>query len=221
MATNPLYEITYGLYVVGCWAGQRPAGCIVNTCFQVTSEDPRLAICLNKNNYTLDCLKVSPKFSISIISEATDPMVISSFGFRSARDADKYADFGYKELDGTPVVNGNFCGRIVVEAERFVDCGTHDIVICRLLSSEAGEGEPMTYAYYHNVIKGKAPKNAPTFRPEQAAEAANTVPAKEAATAKRKFRCDVCGFVAEVEGDLPADYVCPVCGVDRSHFKEI
>ncbi len=216
MATNPLYDITYGLYVIGCWSGRRPAGCIVNTCFQVTSENPRLAICLNKNNFTLDCIKENPKFSISIISETTDPLTISSFGFRSARDVDKYADFGYEEVDGTPAVNGSFCGRLVVEAEKFVDCGTHDIVVCRLIASHAGKGVPMTYAYYHSVIKGSAPKNAPTFRSEDAPESPKEVPA-----GRRKFRCDVCGYVVETDTDLPDDFVCPICGMDRSHFVEI
>lgn len=214
MDSNALYNITYGLYVVGCYSGGKPAGCIINTCFQVTSENPALAICLNKNNYTLDCIKKDPRFSISIISEDTDPMIISSFGFRSARDADKYADFGYDELDGTPAVKGNFCGRLILDAINFIDCGTHVIVIGKLVASYGGSGTPMTYAYYHRVIKGNAPKNAPTYRAESKPEPVSN---KE----MRRFKCDVCGYEVESEGDLPADFVCPLCGVDRSHFKEI
>lgn len=72
-----------GLYVVGCYSDGKPAGCVINTCFQVTSENPTLAICLNKKNFTLDCIKRNPRFSLSIIAEDTDPFVISSFGFRS------------------------------------------------------------------------------------------------------------------------------------------
>lgn len=60
-------------------------------------------------------------------------MIISSFGFRSSRDADKYAVFGYDELDGTPAVRGSFCGRLILDAENFIDCGTHVIVIGRLV----------------------------------------------------------------------------------------
>lgn len=166
MSSNALYDITYGLYVVGCYSGDRPVGCTINTCFQVTSENPSLAICLNKNNYTLDCIKKNPRFSISIIAQDTDPMIIGMFGFRSARDVDKYSDFGYVDIDGAPAVNGRFCGRLIVDATDFVDCGTHVIVVGKLVTSQAGEGIPMTYAYYHSVIKGSAPKNAPTFRAE-------------------------------------------------------
>ena len=108
MSSNALYDITYGLYVVGCYSDGKPAGCVINTCFQVTSENPTMAICLNKKNFTLDCIKRNPRFSLSIIAEDTDPFVISSFGFRSSRDADKYADFGCEDLDGAPAVKGTF-----------------------------------------------------------------------------------------------------------------
>lgn len=214
METNALYNITYGLYVVGCYSDGKPAGCIINTCFQVTSENPTLAICLNKKNHTLDCIKKNPRFCVSIISEETDPMIISSFGFRSARDIDKYTDFGYDELDGTPAVKGNFCGRLILDAINFIDCGSHIIVIGKLVASHGGNGTPMTYAYYHKVIKGSAPKNAPTYRAEPQ-------PAQTSNKEMRRFKCDICGYEVESESDLPADFVCPLCGVDRSHFKEI
>lgn len=214
MNSNALYNITYGLYVIGCYSDGKPAGCIINTCFQMTSENPQLAICLNKKNHTLDCIKKDPRFCISIIAEDTDPMIISSFGFRSARDADKYADFGYDDLDGTPAVRGKFCGRIIMDAINFVDCGTLVIVIGKMVASYTGSGTPMTYAYYHSVIKGNAPKNAPTYRAETAPE-----PKTEKDT--RRFKCDICGYEVESNEDLPVDFVCPVCGFDRSHFKEI
>lgn len=212
MDSNALYKITYGLYVVGCYSDGRAAGCVINTCFQVTSENPKLAICLNKNNHTLDCIKKNPRFCISIVSEDTDPMIISSFGFRSSRDADKYADFGYEDLDGTPAVKGKFCGRLIVDASDFIDCGTHVIVVGKLAASHGGNGTPMTYEYYHRVIKGNAPKNAPTYRSE---------PAPAGKKDSRRFKCDVCGYEVESESDLPADFVCPVCGFDRTHFKEL
>lgn len=73
----------------------------------------------------------------------------------------------------------------------------------------------MTYAYYHRVIKGNVPENAPIYVAPQESE---SVSAKQEV---RKFKCDVCDYVVESEKDLPADFVCPVCGVDRSHFYEI
>ena len=215
MDLTVLYNLSYGLYVVGAFEGKRPVGGVINTCFQVTSEDPKVVISLNKTNHTLEVIRQSGKFSLAILSEDTNPALIGKFGFFSSRDTDKYADFGADTVAGTPVVKGKFAGTLVAEALNFVDCGTHVLVVGRLIDTVKGEGTPMTYAYYHKVVKGKAPKSAPTYRPEDDA------PAAEAPVAKRRFVCDVCGYVETVEGDLPADYRCPICKVPRSHFKEL
>ena len=213
MDLTVLYKLTYGLYIVGAFKDGRPVGCVINTCFQVTSENPRLVVSLNKNNHTLAAIREFKRFSLSILAEDSDPRLIGTFGFSSSRDTDKYADFGFDVIGATPCVRGSFAGRLVLEAEQFVDCGTHVLVVARLLETEQGPGVPMTYAYYHNVIKGKAPKSAPTYRAE-----ADEVPA---ADTKRRYQCDICGYVAEVDGELPPDYVCPLCNADRSHFVEI
>lgn len=213
MDTTVLYQLTYGLYIVGAFKDGRAVGCVINTCFQVTSQNPLLVISLNKNNYTLEAIREFKRFSLSILAEDSNAAQIGTFGFRSSRNNDKYADYGYDVLAGTPCVKGKFAGRLVLEAEQFIDCETHVLVVARLIDTEAGSGTPMTYAYYHKVIKGKAPKNAPTYQEESA-----TADKKQGV---RRYECDVCGYIAEVEGELPEDYVCPVCGVDRSHFKEL
>ena len=89
MDITVLFKLTYGLYVVGAFDGERPVGCIINTCFQVTSQNPILAISLNKNNYTLEAIRKTKRFSLSILAEDSDATVIGGFGFRSSRDADK------------------------------------------------------------------------------------------------------------------------------------
>ena len=86
------------------------------------------------------------------------------------------------------------------------------MILARVIDTKKGAGKPMTYDYYHTVIKGTAPKNAPTYvaPPQEAAPAA----------AKKKFVCDVCGYIYEGES-VPPDFRCPVCGADASHFKEV
>lgn len=209
MDLTVLYNLSYGMYVLGAFHDGHPAGCVINTCFQVTSEKPLLAISLNKNNFTLEAIRQNNRFSLSIIDENTDPAVIGTFGFHSSRDTDKYAAFGYELIDYVPCVKGDFAGRLILEAEQFVDCETHVVVIARLTDTVAGAGIPMTYAYYHKIIKGKAPSNAPTYQPQAAPQAK-----------KNTYRCDICGYEVEVDGELPADYECPLCGADRSHFKK-
>ena len=104
MDITVLFKLTYGLYVVGAMDGERPVGCVINTCFQVTSQNPILAISLNKNNYTLHAIERSKRFSLSIIAEETDPTVIGTFGFCSSRDNDKYAEYGVEMAGGAPIV---------------------------------------------------------------------------------------------------------------------
>lgn len=163
MNLSVLYNLSYGMYIVGAFDGNRPVGCVINTCIQITSEPPTIAISLNKNNYTLEAIRKNKRFSISILSVESDPLLISVFGFQSSRTADKYADFGYTELDGTPIPGGMYSGRLVAEAKDFIDCGTHVLVVASLIDTAEGDGIPMTYKYYHDVIKGRAPKNAPTY----------------------------------------------------------
>ena len=106
MDITVLFKLTYGLYVVGAMDGERPVGCIINTCFQVTSQNPVLASSLDKNNYTLEAIRKGKRFSLSIIAEDTDSTIIGTFGFCSSRDRDKYADYGYTTHEGAPLVNG-------------------------------------------------------------------------------------------------------------------
>lgn len=81
MNITPLQKITYGLYVVGTSDKGRPTGCIINTCFQVTSENPIVAISMNKNNYTHDAIVSHRRFSLAILAEESDTSLITTFGF--------------------------------------------------------------------------------------------------------------------------------------------
>ena len=217
MDITVLFKLTYGLYVVGAMDGERPVGCIINTCFQVTNQNPILAISLNKNNYTLDAIKRAGRFSLSILAEDTNPAIISSFGFCSSCDNDKYADYGYDMTEGAPMVKGKFAGRLVLDALNFVDNETHVVVLARLVDTVKGEGTPMTYDYYHRVVKGKAPKNAPTYVAEEESKGDKA----ESAGNKKRYKCDNCGYIAEVEGELPDDYRCPLCRAPKEKFTAL
>jgi flavin reductase (DIM6/NTAB) family NADH-FMN oxidoreductase RutF/rubredoxin len=210
MDITALYNLSYGLYVVGAMDNGRPIGCIINTCFQVTSQNPILAISLNKNNYTFEVIRRTKRFSLSIITEETNTNIISSFGFQCSRTADKYADYGYEMIDDVPIVKGKFAGRLILEVLNMVENETHYVILARLTNAIKGEGHPMTYEYYHNVVKGKAPKNAPTYRGEEKIE--------EKQSGKKQFVCTICGYVYEGD-ELPANFVCPICGATIERFK--
>lgn len=210
--TTVLHKLSYGLYAIAVMDAGKPCGCIVNTVFQVTSKDPIIALCMNKNNYTHDAIFRAGRFSAVILSEDTPAQVIGEMGFHSSADYDKFAHVAHGMIGGVPAVDEQCAGTLVCEVLSSADAETHTVILARVIDTKKGAGKPMTYDYYHTVIKGTAPKNAPTYvaPPQEAAPAA----------AKKKFVCDVCGYIYEGES-VPPDFRCPVCGADASHFKEV
>lgn len=94
-------------------------------------------------------------------------MLIGKFGFFSSRDTDKYDGIGFDVVDYVPCVKGLFAGRLILEKVDTVDCGTHMLVLARLIDTVEGSGKPMTYSYYHNVIKGSEPPSAPLYQKDR------------------------------------------------------
>ena len=138
MDLNVLHNLSYGVFIVGAFKDGRAVGCTINTCFQITSQGPLIAVSLNKNNFTLEAIRETGRFSVSILSQDTDPMVIGRFGFFSSRDTDKYDGFGYDVVDYVPCVRGSFAGRLILETVETVDCGTHMLVLARLTNTVEG-----------------------------------------------------------------------------------
>ena len=92
MDKNIFRDVSYGMYVVTT----QTAGCVINTMTQITSENPIISISLNKNNYTNEKIKEEKKFAVSIISEKSNPNLISVFGFSSSKEKDKFENFNRK-----------------------------------------------------------------------------------------------------------------------------
>lgn len=198
-----LHEISYGMYVVTT----KDSGCIINTLTQITSKDPIVTISLNKENYTNLMIKKNKKFAVSILSEKTDPNLISTFGFQTSKQVDKFQDFAFEKVEEMKVIQEETVGYLLCEVKEIIDCNTHDIFVAHVIDGKkTNDNPPMTYRYYHEVIKGKAPKKAPTFVEEE-------VDSKE-----EIYVCDVCGYIHK--GPLPDDFICPICGMDRTHFQK-
>lgn len=208
MDLSVLWKLSYGMYAVGTLDEERPTGCIVNTVAQITSENPVIAVSMNRNNFTYEAMKKTGKFSISILSEQTNPNVIARLGFSSGRNADKFTGFHFMYLDGMPIVKENACGYLTAEIVGMHQVETHDVILGRVLNTMKGiDFSPMTYRYYHETVKGKAPKNAPTYQKE---------------AQKDKYVCDVCGYVYEGDiAEMPKDYICPVCKQSKEHFRKM
>ena len=220
MDITALFKLSYGLYIIGAKDGERNVGCVVNTVTQSTSKPVTLTVCINKDNYTNSCIQKTKAFSVSILSEKTKESTFGIFGFRSSRDTDKFAGLPFAlSPSKLPYLNEGVTGYLQCRVIDSVDNFTHTVFIAEVEEAENLFAEtPMTYAYYHNVIKGKAPKNASTFVEEidkPAGESAASQPAEV-------YVCSICRY--EYPGSrkefekLPDDYICPICKAPKSKF---
>ena len=172
MNLKALYNLGYGLYVVCSRKGDKFNGQIANTVIQVTSEPPAVAVCINKTNLTHEFIEESRVFTASVLSQDTPLSFIGNFGFKSGRDTDKLEGINYITGETqAPIVTDNSLAYLEVRVTQEVDVGTHTIFIGELVGADIlKEGEPMTYAYYHQVKRGTTPRTAPSYIEEKKEE---------------------------------------------------
>ncbi|MCK5832487.1 rubredoxin [bacterium] len=222
---SALWNLSYGLYVVSSTDGTRNNGQIANAIIQVTAEPPKIAVALNKNTLTHSFIDKSHLLSISILDEETPMTMIGLFGFRSGRDTDKMSQCIHRlGNNGCPVVTDHTVSTIEGKVVDSLDVGTHTIFIAEIIGGKVlSNKKPMTYKYYHTVLKGKAQANAPTFRGDQKEKPKEN---------KMKYVCDICSWEYDPETgdpdngvaagtafeDIPDDWTCPVCGATKDQF---
>ena len=162
-------DLSYGLYIVASKDEGRLNGQVVNTVIQVTSEPPRVAVIINKKNLTHEFILKSKVFSASVLEESTPMIFLGPFGFKSGRDVDKLSKVDFKEgITGCPLISEHALSVLEAEVIDQIDLGTHTVFIGNVVSSEIlKKGSPLTYQYYHQVLKGKSPPNAPTYEAKQ------------------------------------------------------
>ncbi len=227
MNVKALHSVSYGLYVITSKKGDRFNGQIANTVFQITSEPPTVAVSINKQNLTHEFITESKVFAACVLSKEAPLSFIGHFGFKSGREVDKLKEVKYKLGEaGVPIVLDHSLAYLEAKVISHLDVGTHTIFVGELLGADTlNDGEPMTYAYYHQVKRGTTPKTAPSFIEER----------KETPPKMDKYECTVCGYIydpklGDPEGDikpgtpfeeLPDDWVCPVCGAGKDRFEKL
>ena len=162
---NALRKISYGIYVVASRKGDKFNGQIANTVFQVTSDPVKIAVCINKQNLTHEFISESGVFTASILSKETPLSFIASFGFRSGRDYDKFKDVNFKVgATGAPIVIDNAIAYLEAKVVGRCDVGTHTLFVGEVVGAEVvKDEEPLTYAYYQEMKKGRTPPTAPSY----------------------------------------------------------
>ena len=220
-----LWSISYGIYVVTSAYDGKANGQVANTVTQVAAEPPRVLVAINKENHTHGLIEKSGVFAVSVLLEDVPMQFIGRFGFKTGREFDKLSGVEYEEgSTGCPCVTENAISLFEAKVFATVDAGTHTVFVGDVVSGKVlkADGKPLTYAQYHEN-KGKAPKNAPTYR----------APEKKGEPGMKRYVCDICGYIYDpAEGDsesgvapgtafedLPDDWVCPVCGAEKDEFS--
>ena len=232
--SKALWDISYGLYIVTSISGNKQNGQIANTVFQVSADPPKIAVSINKNNLTHEYIKKSGVLAVSVLEEDTPMPFIGTFGFKSGKDVDKFSQITFKKgRTGCPLVTDNALSVFEAKVVGSADAGTHTIFIAEVVTAEVlKKSTPLTYAYYQQVKKGKAPKNAPTYKGDKAAE--KKPEEKQEVVEMQKYVCSVCGYVYDPEkgdseggispgtlfDDLPDDWTCPICGAAKEEFEK-
>ena len=194
-----LFKIGYGLYVVTCNDGKKDNGLIVNTVTQLTDTPNRVAVNINKQNYSHHIIKQTGKLNVNCLSVEAPFSIFQRFGFQSGRTADKFADFDVLHSDnGLPFLTRYINAFMSLEVESYVDLDTHGMFICKVTEARVmSDKDTMTYTYYQKNVKPK--------------------PQTEG---KKGYVCKVCGWI--YEGDtLPDDIVCPLCKHGAADFEPI
>ena len=216
MNKSAFYNLSYGVYLCTAWNEGNPTGCVANSAMQITSEPATIAVSINKKNFTHKCISETGYFAVTVLSEDCDPKLIGKFGFTSGKDTNKFKGVPFTVRGKLPVPDGGkayFSCKVV----NVLETETHTVFLGEVLDADVlNQGVPMTYAYYHKVLKGKTAANAPTFIKEE-----KTVENKEETA---KYVCDVCGYEYDGEipfEELPDDWVCPLCGVGKDQFSKV
>ena len=197
-----LYDIGYGLYVVTTKDEKgKDNGLIVNTVTQVSDNPTRVAVTINKLNYSHHVAKQTGVLNVNCLSEDAPFEVFQRYGFQSGRTADKFAGVEglSRTANGLVVLPRHVCAVLSLKVEQYVDMGSHGMFVCSVAESRVLSAAPaMTYAYYQANVKPKPP----------------------AAGKKKGWVCKICGYVHE--GDtLPDDFVCPLCKHGPADFEPL
>ena len=194
-----LFRIGYGLYVVTSNDGKKDNGLIVNTVTQLTDTPNRVAVNINKANYSHHVIKQTGMLNVNCLSVEAPFSVFQQFGFQTGRSVDKFAGQTVRRSDNGLVFLDKYINAFMsLKVEQYVDLGTHGMFICSVTEARVmSDQDTMTYTYYQKYVKPK--------------------PQTEG---KKGFVCKVCGYIYEGD-ELPEDYICPLCKHGAADFEPI
>lgn len=207
MDKNAFYKLSYGVFMLSTKSGEKANGCITNTCIQVANSPTRVAISVLNSNYTCDLIKESKVFALSLLDESVTFETIKYWGFQSGHDVNKMEPMPLPtDVNGVPYLSWQTCAVISCTVVDSIDLGSHTLFIAQVDDAiSLSDNNPLTYAYYQDVIKPKPQAKASEDKKEKKIIG---------------WRCRICDYVYEGP-ELPDDFICPICGHERSDFEPI
>lgn len=166
MDITALFQLSYGIYYITSHEGERHAGCVVNTVFQLTADPVTIGVSVAKENQTYDFIENTGTIGVTIIGESADSKMLGKFGYRSGRDIDKFADTRFHlGVNGDALIDEAAVAQMDCTVVNKLDMGTHVLYVAKVDEAENCEhtDSPMTYRYYREVKKGQSSKFAPTY----------------------------------------------------------
>lgn len=202
MDPKALFNLSYGVFVLGANNNGAMNACITNTCMQIASEPVRVAISVLNRNLTCYMIKESGKFTLSLLDKTCTFDLIKHFGMQSGANVNKFESFPYEKTEsGIPYITKNTCSLLECKVVSQQDLGTHTLFIAELTDAKVlSDKTPLTYADYQNEIKPK--------------------PAVNSEKKIIGWRCRICGFVYN-GSELPKDFICPTCGHPAEDFEPV
>lgn len=236
---SAFWTISYGLYIVSSCNEGKLNGQISNSVIQVTDIPAKLLISINKNELTHDYIKKSRHFGVSVLEQDVPMKLIGLFGFKSGREIDKLSQVNFKDgPSGCPLVTENALAIFETKVIEEIDVGSHTVFIGEVVYAEVlKQGSPITYAYYHEIKKGKSPEYSPVSKLKIDTPVKEKFEDDKLITERsknmKKYVCNVCGYIYNPEeGDpeggvepgtsfeeLPDSWECPICGVGKDEFS--
>ncbi len=204
MDKKALYHLSYGVFVLASKADGKMNGCITNTCMQVANSPTRVAVSVLNTNYTCDLIKKSGIFALTMLDDTCTFETIRFFGFQSGRDVVKFGCAELTDRNGIPYLGWQACAMLSCRVTESRDLGSHTLFIAEVEDAKVlSRNAPLTYADYQSRLKPKREE-----KPE--AQERRII----------GWRCRICRYYYE-GSELPADYVCPLCGHGADDFEPV
>lgn len=214
MDLDAMYKLTHGLYVLGAKDGARFAGSIVDAVMQVANKPVAIALSCSNGSYTKSCIDKEGMFALSVLCRDVDPFVVANFGFQSSRNVNKWENVEYTVQEGLPFVKDNLA-TFVCKVLHTYPLESNTLYVAEVVAADNSRNdEPLTYLDYRSYFKKDVMDSFKKFT--------ETKKGKNMSDDGKKWVCTVCGYVYEGDvpfEELPADWVCPLCGVGKEFFE--